>query len=63
MIARTGYTGEDGFEIYIPSDEATSARVWGEILEGRHGPRERPALRPGRAQYAAAGECHGAVWT
>ncbi len=33
LIARTGYTGEDGFEIYIPSDEATSARVWGEILE------------------------------
>ncbi len=33
MIARTGYTGEDGFEIYIPSDEATSARVWNEILE------------------------------
>ncbi len=33
LIARTGYTGEDGFEIYIPSDEATSARVWKEILE------------------------------
>ena len=32
MIARTGYTGEDGFEIYIPSDEPTSARVWGEIV-------------------------------
>ncbi len=32
MIARTGYTGEDGFEIYIPSDEATSARVWQEIF-------------------------------
>ena len=32
MIARTGETGEDGFEIYIPSDEATSARVWGEVL-------------------------------
>jgi aminomethyltransferase len=32
MIARTGYTGEDGFEIYIPSDEPTSTRVWGEIL-------------------------------
>jgi len=32
MIARTGYTGEDGFEIYIPSDESTSARVWGEVL-------------------------------
>lgn len=34
MIARTGYTGEDGFEIYIPSDEPTSARVWNEVLEG-----------------------------
>ena len=33
MIARTGYTGEDGFEIYIPSDEPTSARVWNELLE------------------------------
>jgi aminomethyltransferase len=33
MIARTGYTGEDGFEIYIPSDETTSGRVWGEVLE------------------------------
>src|SRR6202795_4772426 len=33
LIARTGYTGEDGFEIYTPSDEPTSARVWNEILE------------------------------
>ncbi|WP_263374336.1 glycine cleavage system aminomethyltransferase GcvT [Granulicella aggregans] len=33
MIARTGYTGEDGFEIYIPSDETTSERVWNEVLE------------------------------
>jgi aminomethyltransferase len=33
MIARTGYTGEDGFEIYIPSDEPTSGRVWGDVLE------------------------------
>jgi aminomethyltransferase len=33
MIARTGYTAEDGFEIYVPSDEATSARVWNEIME------------------------------
>ena len=24
LISRTGYTGEDGFEIYIPSDEATT---------------------------------------
>ena len=33
LIARTGYTGEDGFEIYLPSDEATSVRVWKEVLE------------------------------
>jgi aminomethyltransferase len=33
LIARTGYTAEDGFEIYIPSDEVTSARVWKEVLE------------------------------
>ena len=33
MIARTGYTGEDGFEIYIPSDEPTSKRVWNEVLD------------------------------
>ncbi len=33
LIARTGYTGEDGFEIYVPSDEATSKRVWEEVLE------------------------------
>ena len=33
MVARTGYTGEDGFEIYVPSDEPTSRRVWGEVLE------------------------------
>jgi aminomethyltransferase len=32
LISRTGYTGEDGFEIYIPSDEATTGRLWNEIL-------------------------------
>jgi len=33
LIARTGYTGEDGFEIYVPSDQATSERVWSDVLE------------------------------
>ena len=33
LIGRTGYTGEDGFEIYIPSDDATSARVWNAVLD------------------------------
>ena len=33
LIARTGYTGEDGFEIYVPSDVATSEKVWNQVLE------------------------------
>ena len=33
LIARTGYTAEDGFEIYVPSDEATSTRVWNEVMQ------------------------------
>ena len=33
LIARTGYTAEDGFEIYVPADEVTSARVWNAVLE------------------------------
>lgn len=33
LLGRTGYTAEDGFEIYIPSDESTSARIWYEILQ------------------------------
>ena len=32
LMGRTGYTAEDGFEIYVPADEATSARVWHEVL-------------------------------
>jgi aminomethyltransferase len=32
LIARTGYTAEDGFEIYVPADEATSAMVWNQVL-------------------------------
>jgi aminomethyltransferase len=33
LIARTGYTAEDGFEIYVPADEATSTWVWKRLLE------------------------------
>lgn len=31
MISRTGYTGEDGFEIYLPSERAED--LWAEFLE------------------------------
>jgi len=30
-ISRTGYTGETGYELYFPADQAL--RVWGEVLE------------------------------
>jgi aminomethyltransferase len=33
LIARTGYTGEDGFEIYVPSDKITSEEVWTKVME------------------------------
>jgi aminomethyltransferase len=33
LIARTGYTGEDGFEIYVPSDVGTSEMVWKNVME------------------------------
>jgi aminomethyltransferase len=32
MIARTGYSGEDGFELYLPADEPTTAKMWNELL-------------------------------
>ena len=33
LIARTGYTGEDGFEIYVRSDVAMSELVWNRVME------------------------------
>jgi len=37
LIGRTGYTGEDGFEIYVPSDEATSDGLEAVLDAGRNG--------------------------
>jgi aminomethyltransferase len=33
LIARTGYTGEDGFEIYVAADVPTSESVWAQVME------------------------------
>lgn len=33
LVARTGYTGEDGFEIYISSDGTSSEYVWNQVFE------------------------------
>ena len=33
LIARTGYSGEDGFEVYTPSDEPTTVKMWNALME------------------------------
>jgi aminomethyltransferase len=33
MIARTGYSGEDGFEVYLPADEPTTVKMWDALME------------------------------
>ena len=60
LIARTGYTGEDGFEIYVPSDVATSEMVWNKVMEAGTRIWNHP-LRAGLPQYFAAGSEDGAV--
>ena len=42
MIARTGYSGEDGFELYLPADEATTVKMWEALLAAG----EEFAIRP-----------------
>jgi aminomethyltransferase len=42
MIARTGYSGEDGFELYIPADEPTTVKMWNALMEAG----EEFAIRP-----------------
>jgi aminomethyltransferase len=32
LIARTGYSGEDGFEVYLPADEPTTVKIWNQLL-------------------------------
>jgi len=33
VIARTGYSGEDGFELYISADEPTIVKMWDALLD------------------------------
>jgi glycine cleavage system T protein (aminomethyltransferase) len=33
VIARTGYSGEDGFELYISADEPTIVNIWDALLD------------------------------
>ena len=49
-ISRTGYTGEDGFEVFVPP--ASAERVWDAILAA--GATRADSGRPRRARHAAA---------
>jgi aminomethyltransferase len=42
LIARTGYSGEDGFEVYLPADEPTTVKMWNALL----GAGEEFGIRP-----------------
>ena len=55
MIARTGYTGEDGFEIYFAPEH--SEKIWTKLLDAGS-QRWRNSLRPRRAQHPAHGSQH-----
>jgi aminomethyltransferase len=33
LMVRSGYTGEDGFEIYLPSDGASTEKAWNALLD------------------------------
>ena len=50
-ISRTGYTGEDGFEVFVPP--ASAERVWDAILSRGAG-RRRGSGRARRARHAPA---------
>ena len=41
MISRTGYTGEDGFEIYLPNEDVEA--IWDKLLEVGKGRGIKPA--------------------
>ncbi|AGF72938.1 glycine cleavage system aminomethyltransferase GcvT [Corynebacterium halotolerans] len=41
LVARTGYTGEDGFELYVPNDSAVE--LWRSLLEAGREAGVRPA--------------------
>ena len=55
FIARTGYTGEDGFEIILPAVQAVE--LWRDLLSAGVG-----AVRPGCARHLAAGGGDESVW-
>ena len=54
IVSRTGYTGEDGFEVYAAAGKAE--QLWNKLLETGNSARTTGVLpvRTGRSQHAAA---------
>ena len=59
LIARTGYTGEDGFEIYFAPEH--SEKLWTKLLDAGSAA-GIAAVRPGSAQHAAARGVDVPLW-
>ena len=57
IISRTGYTGEDGFELYFPPDNGAAERIWaeltsqGDVTPAGLGSRDSLRLEMGMALY------------
>ncbi len=59
IVSRTGYTGEDGIEVMVPSQHA--AAIWQKLLEARKGDGGH-GMRTRQSRHAASGGGHAAVW-
>ena len=59
LVARTGYTGEDGFEFYVPQEQ--TAELWDALVDRRYAARFE-ADRAGGARHVAPRSTHAAVW-
>ena len=56
LLARTGYTGEDGFEIFVANDDA--AALWQALVADRRGRRaDRPPASPPATRSASKPAC------
>ena len=58
LVARTGYTGEDGFELFV--DAAAAAALW-EALSDAGARGRAPPMRAGSTRHPAPGGRHAAL--
>ena len=59
LLARTGYTGEDGFELFVAADRA--AALWNDLVEAGSA-RRVATCRARRPRHASPGSEHAPPW-